>query len=158
MKNCIQCPDHKVVSDPDPHDWFCDDDVAVVCQLTPCLKSGRIDSKFRTITLACRPYNTEKETTPVPEWCPKKKRRKREMEGPKHKKPIPRLPRHVIQGNISFLENLKKDAFKGDHPGIDKILAEMSDLLVSSQGMPKSMAKGGRPSTAAEIKERIRHQ
>ena len=31
MENCIDCPNHLVINDPDPDDWFCDDDVAVVC-------------------------------------------------------------------------------------------------------------------------------
>src|SRR4051812_3276113 len=33
MKTCIGCKHHEVIADPDPHDWFCDDDVAVVCTL-----------------------------------------------------------------------------------------------------------------------------
>jgi hypothetical protein len=31
--NCIDCPHHEVINDPDPSDWFCDDDVAVACNL-----------------------------------------------------------------------------------------------------------------------------
>jgi hypothetical protein len=31
---CTDCPEHKVIIDPDPYDWFCDDDEAIVCTLT----------------------------------------------------------------------------------------------------------------------------
>lgn len=31
-KNCLECPAHEVQSDPDPHDWFCDDDVKLFCK------------------------------------------------------------------------------------------------------------------------------
>lgn len=56
--SCIECSFHRVLPDPDPDDWFCDDDVKVIC------------SKLnKSITTACRPYNTERET-PVPTWCP----------------------------------------------------------------------------------------
>lgn len=56
--NCTHCPCHKVMSDPDPDDWFCDDDVKVRCT------KAHLD-----ITVACRPYNIRKECT-VPSWCP----------------------------------------------------------------------------------------
>lgn len=58
INSCMECPFHRVLPDPDPHDWFCNDDVKVVC------------SKLnKAITVACRPYNMERET-PVPSWCP----------------------------------------------------------------------------------------
>ena len=56
--NCIDCPFHDVLSDPDPDDWFCDDDVKVYCRKAE-----------RNVTVACRPYNTRKESA-VPTWCP----------------------------------------------------------------------------------------
>ena len=56
--NCIDCPAHRVLADSDPSDWFCDDDVKVVC-----------GHAKRTVTVACRPYNTRKESA-RPEWCP----------------------------------------------------------------------------------------
>ncbi len=56
--NCMDCPMHKVMADPDPDDWFCDDDEKVVCTKVN-----------RDITTACRPYNKRKECS-VPEWCP----------------------------------------------------------------------------------------
>ena len=61
-ESCIDCPAHEVLPDPDPFDWFCDDDVKVICR--------HMDDK--EITVACRPYHTRAETTPVPEWCPLK--------------------------------------------------------------------------------------
>jgi hypothetical protein len=71
-KNCTECPAHKIVSDPDPHDWFCDDDCAVVCQHTKSrAKRHKRFGGFRTITSACRPYEVKKECT-VPDWCPLK--------------------------------------------------------------------------------------
>ncbi len=73
--NCIDCPKHRVIPDPDPDDWFNDDDVAVVCTKTPNTerKTGTRfvsdRSEFRTITVACRPYNARNESQ-TPEWCP----------------------------------------------------------------------------------------
>jgi len=59
--NCIDCPNHRVLPDPDPNDWFCDDDKKVICNLNE-----------KEITVACRPYNLRKECE-TPEWCPLKK-------------------------------------------------------------------------------------
>lgn len=58
LTNCTQCEFHEVLPDPDPYDWFCDDDVKVICT-----------KKRKNITVACRPYNTKKETL-IPDWCP----------------------------------------------------------------------------------------
>ena len=75
---CIDCPHHKVIPDPDPYDWFCDDDCAVVCTLTKN-KSKETQSsyladmsEYRRITVSCRPYNIRKESE-TPSWCPLKK-------------------------------------------------------------------------------------
>jgi hypothetical protein len=67
FSNCMDCEHHQEVRDPDPDDWFCDDDVAVLCTVT----KPRKDSGFpyRVITCACRPYNTRKECD-IPDWCP----------------------------------------------------------------------------------------
>lgn len=76
--NCLECEYHEIVADPDPHDWFCDDDVAVVCSK---VKNPNKDensiynasrNSFRIITCACRPYNIKKESK-TPKWCPTKK-------------------------------------------------------------------------------------
>lgn len=58
LTNCIDCPNHEVKPDPDPHDSFCYDDVKVVCKATG-----------KNITVACRPYNIRKESQ-IPEHCP----------------------------------------------------------------------------------------
>jgi len=57
FSNCMDCPNHSVQNDPDPHDWFCDDDLKVVCLLSR-----------QDITWSCRPYNLRKECD-TPEWC-----------------------------------------------------------------------------------------
>lgn len=45
IKNCMDCPKHKVYVDPDPTDWFNDDDEKVYCiEASKC------------ITQSCRPY------------------------------------------------------------------------------------------------------
>ena len=59
FESCMDCPHHEVQPDPDPHDSFCSDDVKVFCK----------EAK-KNATVACRPYNTRKETTPIPAWCP----------------------------------------------------------------------------------------
>ena len=60
-KNCMDCPAHKVKSDPDPFDSFCSDDEKVVCGHTG-----------KNITVACRPHHKRNECT-VPSWCPLRK-------------------------------------------------------------------------------------
>ena len=59
-ENCMDCPLHRVLADPDPYDWFCDDDVKIYCTKAQ-----------RNIAVACRPYNDRKESK-VPIWCPLK--------------------------------------------------------------------------------------
>ena len=77
-KNCIDCKNHEIIKDPDPHDWFCDDDVAVVCRLIPNDKDAEDSpyladhSPFKLITSSCRPYNIRKESG-TPKWCPLEK-------------------------------------------------------------------------------------
>lgn len=60
IESCMDCPHHRVESDPDYADWFCSDDEKVVCK-----KIGK------NVTTACRPYNLRKETS-IPKWCPLK--------------------------------------------------------------------------------------
>lgn len=73
--NCCDCLHHEIIEDPDPDDWFCDDDVAVVCKITKNKKRDQNSkhksnhSEFRAITIACRPYNIKKECS-TPTWCP----------------------------------------------------------------------------------------
>lgn len=73
--NCMDCGHKSVISDRDPDDWFCDDDKAVVCTITPNPKQNTQSrfmadhSAFRATTCACRPYNLRKESD-TPTWCP----------------------------------------------------------------------------------------
>lgn len=76
--SCMDCPNHRVERDPDPTDWFCDDDVAVLCSKEPNVKketrwSGGMLWPHRPATTSCRPYNMKRETSPVPKWCPLRK-------------------------------------------------------------------------------------
>jgi len=73
--NCLDCDKHLIIDDKDPDDWFCDDDQAVVCTLVnnlkhdPNSKNLADHSVFKSITVACRPYNIRKESS-RPNWCP----------------------------------------------------------------------------------------
>lgn len=75
INNCLQCPNHMVIRDPDPHDSFNFDDQAVVCKL---MSDKKVDIKspyasdrqhFRCVTSSCRPHHLEKECD-IPKWCP----------------------------------------------------------------------------------------
>lgn len=59
LTTCVDCSHHQIQADPDPHDWFCRDDVKVYCTL----------GKFNC-AVACRPYHTQAETSPPPQRCP----------------------------------------------------------------------------------------
>ena len=74
-KTCIACANHLVIDDRDPDDWFCDDDVAVVCKL---VKNDKQDlqskyqadhSEFKVIQCGIRPYRIRQEAI-RPKWCP----------------------------------------------------------------------------------------
>jgi len=75
IENCLDCNFHKLIPDPDPNDWFCDDDESVVC--TKTLNPDRNDhSEYasdrnvnRSITCSSRPYQTRRDCA-VPDWCP----------------------------------------------------------------------------------------
>lgn len=73
--NCIDCPYHSVIDDPDPTDCFNDDDIAVVCTKTRNRKQNQSSSSvaerqgFRIITQMCRPYQDRAESK-TPSWCP----------------------------------------------------------------------------------------
>ena len=57
IKKCVQCPHCIILPDPDPYDWFCDDDVKLFCEK---LK--------RTVAAALRPY--ESDEVDIPSDCP----------------------------------------------------------------------------------------
>jgi len=76
IESCLNCSSHLVI--PDPNDWFCDDDKAVVCKLAkqePNPKSiYTLDrQEFKVIIVGSRPYNVKKECIErgTPDWCPK---------------------------------------------------------------------------------------
>jgi len=78
IENCIDCPHHVVVNDPEPGDWFCDDDVAVLCVKLPNINPSD-DTHWASgkpwphakVTQSCRPYNIRRECV-TPDWCPLK--------------------------------------------------------------------------------------
>lgn len=80
-KNCTDCPAHNILPDPDPDDWFCDDDVKVVCE----------HMRGKNITVACRPYNIRKECA-VPSWCPLLTSEKSPKRAAKPQKVVPICP------------------------------------------------------------------
>lgn len=69
---CIECAFHKIVNDRDPHDWFNDDDEALLCtKLEPDKRSvlyagGKLP--HRMISGSLRPYETPKVIPPA--YCP----------------------------------------------------------------------------------------
>ena len=84
IKNCTECKNCNVIADPDPHDWFCIDDVATVCTITP---NPSIDmnseymsnrSEYRVIMPSIRPYRVVKESE-TPDWCPLNKEVKNDL-------------------------------------------------------------------------------
>lgn len=60
LNYCTLCEHGRVEPDPDPFDWFNDDDEKVVCALTGKIVAG-----------ALRPYETD-EVCVKDEYCPKK--------------------------------------------------------------------------------------
>lgn len=75
IESCMDCHNHIVDRDPDPHDSFNSDDEAVLCRLCPNTEhkmhyaQALGEFAFKPITLSCRPYMKRKETN-IPEWCP----------------------------------------------------------------------------------------
>jgi len=72
LQKCINCPHHCVEADPDPSDWFCDDDVKVRCTESKATYRGNCCYE-PYITVGCRPYRV-KEESDVPSWCPLQKK------------------------------------------------------------------------------------
>lgn len=67
LKGCAICVYMKVLPDPDPFDWFCDDDVKAVCEMS---QAQMHESGEPNIAVGCRPYQVLKESSYVPKWCP----------------------------------------------------------------------------------------
>ena len=68
-QSCEGCPDCEIRITPDPDDWFCDDDVTVLCK---AVEGGRVMAEH------IRPYLVQ-ERCPVPHWCPKRKQKKSQL-------------------------------------------------------------------------------
>ena len=58
INNCIDCLHHDIQPDPDPDDWFNNDDIKVYCEKAK-----------KYITRMCRPHHTRDECN-IPDWCP----------------------------------------------------------------------------------------
>ena len=76
MKNtCLRCEYMDIINDRDPHDWFNDDDVALICLLATNTDRNKESlyisdrHKNRAISKSLRPYEI-KEYAKIPEWCP----------------------------------------------------------------------------------------
>jgi len=63
---CVDCKYSEIKADPDPDDWFCQDDQKIVCMA----------ENHRVIDCALRPYQTK--NVESPDWCPLKKMKRRE--------------------------------------------------------------------------------
>lgn len=74
-ENCTKCKFHKILDDPDPHDPFCDDDLAVQCTRSDKEPQrnefGSYTQMEPMVTVGCRPYRVTAESS-VPEWYPLK--------------------------------------------------------------------------------------
>ena len=93
--HCHACPFHTIVADPDPEDWFNDDDCAIICNKADEELTKKVHDEFEEyykamlgrppafrawfvaeqmnkplVASALRPYEVEK--TEAPEWCPLK--------------------------------------------------------------------------------------
>jgi hypothetical protein len=74
--NCVDCPFHKVIHDPDPFDWFRDNDMAIVCEKMPN-RERRPTSPYASDQSAHRvvasgiDFNLRAEGK-SPKWCPLK--------------------------------------------------------------------------------------
>ena len=74
IKNCMDCSFKLIVHDPDPTDWFCDDDLAVLCSKKTnssnrCYYDSNRLFEYEPITVSCRPHHLKKECE-TPSWCP----------------------------------------------------------------------------------------
>lgn len=65
--NCLDCPFHEALPDPDPDDWFCTDDMKVVCKKAE-----------KEVTVSCRPHHLREECD-IPKWCPWRKEPMRDL-------------------------------------------------------------------------------
>ena len=66
IKQCRECPHCLIVPDPDPNDWFNDDDEKALCK----------ESENKLIEGMLRPY----ERVLIPDWCPLKTNKQKWIE------------------------------------------------------------------------------
>lgn len=76
VDNCLDCEHCIKVSDPDPLDWFRDDEMAVACALVKNDNTEwipRMDYRFpnKCVTYACS-MDDLRESCQQPDWCPLK--------------------------------------------------------------------------------------
>ena len=63
IEQCRKCPHCRILPDPDPTDWFNDDDQKAICVHPQSID----DRKFgKDIEGMLRPY----EKVDIPKWCP----------------------------------------------------------------------------------------
>jgi hypothetical protein len=75
ISSCLECPKHQLIQDPDPVDPEREEDVAVVCTLSPnpardpasLLHSDQ--SPHRPVVTVCPPSLAEAQAL-IPDWCP----------------------------------------------------------------------------------------
>lgn len=68
MEHCTDCSHHVIEPDPDPIDWFCDDDVKIRCKLSSATYRGNCREE-PYVTVGCRPFYATSESE-IPGWCP----------------------------------------------------------------------------------------
>jgi hypothetical protein len=74
-ENCFSCRNHKMVPDPDPIDFFRDNDQAMVCVLVNNPKYStdayRISDRqaYKVIGYGIEVFDNERKI-PIPSWCP----------------------------------------------------------------------------------------
>ncbi len=75
ITSCLQCPFHEIMHDPDPNDWFNDDDVSVVCKKVkkekePSSEYASDRQEHKVVSFGDRPYQVKEDKIKIPEWCP----------------------------------------------------------------------------------------
>lgn len=71
LTGCAICKFLVIESDPDPDDWFNDDDQKARCTLSPADPNAFSGEPY--VTRVSRPYQTKDECCYIPDWCPLKK-------------------------------------------------------------------------------------
>jgi len=77
ITNCLECPSHCIITEPNQPDWFTDDDVIVVCkekEQEPNLESEyEVERQnYKPVSPGDKPYQLKKSNIQIPRWCPLK--------------------------------------------------------------------------------------